>query len=156
MLYLLYFWTWFSMVCHVIWHYKVYVFLKHLYVRRILTSWNVEATLSTLLIHCINLKLSALTDETSNNVFFTTLSKRRLSVYSKGQAESCVLTVCRRVYGLVHTGRDTRQYTYLFFIKFAILCRQFYKEHIGILSRVASSVNRPYNVFLTFVTINQP
>ena len=43
---------------------------------------------------------------------------------------------------------DTRQHTYLFFIKLAMLCRQFYKEHIGILPHVASRVNRPVAIYL--------
>ena len=45
--------------------------------------------------------------------------------------------------GPVHTGGDTRQYTYMFFIKLATKNRLFYKEQLSILSRVASSVNKP-------------
>ena len=49
------------------------------------------------------------------------------------------------MYGLgpVHTGSDTQQYTYMFFIKLATEYRLFYKEQISSLSRVASRVHKP-------------
>ena len=43
----------------------------------------------------------------------------------------------------VHTGSDTRHYTYMFYIKLGTEHRLFYKEQIRILSRVASRVNKP-------------